>query len=169
MQDGQWAPAALDPEQLRDLQLERLRQTLARVASNVSHYAQVFRDTGLAPGDIARLEDISKLPFTTKDDLRKAYPFGFFAVPRYKICRIHVSSGTTGTPTVVGYTERDLATWTGLMARCLATAGAGRGHLVHNAYGYGLFTGGLGFTTVRNVWVRRCCPSAAARPSVRCS
>ena len=145
MQDRQWAPTTLDPEQLRDVQLKRLRQTLVRVAGAVPHYTRAFREAGFAPDDLTRLGDISRLPFTTKDDLRKAYPFGLFAVPREEIRRIHVSSGTTGTPTVVGYTERDLETWTGLMARCLAAAGAVRGDLIHNAYGYGLFTGGLGF------------------------
>ena len=145
MHDRQWAPAALDPEQLRDLQFERLRRTLSLVADAVPHYAQAFREAGVAPGDITQFEDFSRLPFTTKDDLRRAYPSRMFAVPREQIRRIHVSSGTTGIPTVVGYTERDLETWTGLMARCLEVAGAVGGDLVHNAYGYGLFTGGLGF------------------------
>jgi phenylacetate-CoA ligase len=145
VQDRQRARAALDPEQLRDLQLERLRTALALVANTVPHYMLAFREAGVVPDDIRRLEDISNLPFTTKDHLRRAYPVGMFAVPREEISRIHVSSGTTGTPTVVGYTARDLETWTGLMARSLATAGAVPGDLVHNAYGYGLFTGGLGF------------------------
>jgi len=135
---------AMSVDELRALQLKWLQQTMRRVAT-VSHYARVFADIGVRPEDITSLDDLARLPFTTKDDLRANYPFGLFAVPREKIARIHVSSGTTGRPTVVGYTANDIETWAGLIARCLTTAGARPGDFIHNAFGYGLFTGGLGF------------------------
>lgn len=135
--------ASLD--ELRALQLERLKATLARAASRVGHYRKTFARLGIAPGDIKTLDDLAKLPFTTKEDLRQNYPFGMFAVPMTEIARIHASSGTTGKPTVVGYTRRDIETWAMLMARSIRAAGGKPGDKMHIAYGYGLFTGGLGF------------------------
>jgi phenylacetate-CoA ligase len=134
----------LSRSELGDLQAERLRSTLRHVESSVPFYRERFREAGLKPDDIKSVEDISKLPFTNKQDLRDHYPFGLFAVPMEKVARIHASSGTTGKMTVVGYTLRDIDTWAELMARALACAGAKKGDIVHNAYGYGLFTGGLG-------------------------
>jgi phenylacetate-CoA ligase len=115
-----------------------------RVHATVPFYREKFRAAGVAPGDIRTLRDLERLPFTTKQDLRDNYPYGMFAVPMDNVVRIHASSGTTGQPTVVGYTARDVDTWATLMARALASGGAGRGDIIHNAYGYGLFTGGLG-------------------------
>ena len=129
---------------LREVQLERLRATLAHAETNVPHYARAFAEAGVGAHDLLSLDDLARFPFTTKADLRATYPFGMFAVPRGQIARIHASSGTTGQPTVVGYTADDLATWTGLVARSLHAAGLRPGMLVHVAYGYGLFTGGLG-------------------------
>jgi len=143
-------PAVLDPietaslDELRALQTERLRATLAHAYAHVPHYRAAFDGVGVRPGDITGLEDLARLPFTTKEDLRRAYPFGMFAVPREQVARIHASSGTTGQPTVVGYTTADLDTWADVMARSIRAAGGRPGHLLHNAYGYGLFTGGLG-------------------------
>jgi len=129
---------------LRALQLERLRTTLTHAYGRNPHYRQAFDAAGASPQDLVRLEDLSRFPFTTKEDLRANYPFGFFAVPMEQVARIHASSGTTGKPTVVGYTREDLATWSELVARCLRYAGVRPGMRVHVAYGYGLFTGGLG-------------------------
>src|SRR5258706_5832928 len=129
---------------LAALQLKRLRQTVKNAYENVPLHRKRMRKTGIEPGDIRSLEDLARLPFTVKADLRDHYPFGMFARPREKLARLHASSGTTGKPTVVGYTLKDLDTWAGLMARSMACAGARPGDLVHNAYGYGLFTGGLG-------------------------
>ena len=129
---------------LAALQLRRLRQTLKNAYDNVPLHRRRMRGAGIVPGDIRSLEDVASLPYTVKSDLRDAYPFGLFARPRRKLARLHASSGTTGKPTVVGYTAKDLATWSSLMARSLACAGARPGDVVHNAYGYGLFTGGLG-------------------------
>jgi len=126
------------------LQLKRLRQTVKNAYENVPLHRKRMRKLGMEPGDIRSLEDLAKLPFTVKSDLRDHYPFGMFARPRAKVARLHASSGTTGKPTVVGYTLKDLETWAGLMARSMACAGARPGDVVHNAYGYGLFTGGLG-------------------------
>jgi phenylacetate-CoA ligase len=143
-------PAVLDPietasaDELRALQETRLRETLRHAYDNVTHYRTAFDSAGVHPDDITGLDQLTRLPFTTKEDLRRQYPFGMFAVPRERIARIHASSGTTGQPTVVGYTAQDLHTWALLMARSLRAAGARPGHLLHNAYGYGLFTGGLG-------------------------
>ena len=144
------APETLDPEErmsvdeLRALQLTRLRETLHRAYANVPHYRQAFDAAGVHPDDCRDLSDLAKFPTTSKADLRENYPFGMFAVPQEEVRRIHASSGTTGQPTVVGYTARDIDNWAGLMARSLRAAGARPGHKVHNAYGYGLFTGGLG-------------------------
>ncbi len=129
--------------QLEQLQLERLRDSLRR-AAGVPHYAAAFREAGVSPDDLTSLADLARFPFTTKADLRANYPFGMFAVPREQVARVHASSGTTGTPTVVGYTAADVDTWAELMARSIRAAGGLPGDLVHVAYGYGLFTGGLG-------------------------
>ena len=127
------------------LQLERLKRSLTHAYSNVETFKRKFDEQGVHPEDFDALDDLSRFPFTVKDDLRQAYPFGMFAVPRERLVRIHASSGTTGKPTVVGYTQNDIGTWSNLMARCLYAAGARPGQILHNAYGYGLFTGGLGF------------------------
>ena len=126
------------------LQLSRLRATLSRAYRHVPHYRKSFDAAGVHPDDVKELADIAKLPFTTKKDLRDNYPFGMFAVPREQIVRIHASSGTTGKPTVVGYTQNDIDVWADLVARSIRAAGGRRGDMVHVAYGYGLFTGGLG-------------------------
>ncbi len=131
-------------EALKAIQLTRLQATLERVYANVPFYRNSFKKAKITPGDIKSLDDIKRIPFTTKQDLRDNYPYDMFAVPMENIVRIHASSGTTGRPTVVGYTKRDIDTWAGLMARSLAAGGATRGDILHNAYGYGLFTGGLG-------------------------
>src|SRR5215470_62641 len=125
-------------------QTARIKATLARVYDNVPAYRNKFDAARVHPSDFSALEDLAKFPFTTKQDLRDNYPFGMFAVPREQVLRLHASSGTTGKPTVVGYTRADLDLWSDLMARSLACAGARPGDIVHNAYGYGLFTGGLG-------------------------
>ncbi|MBI9110185.1 phenylacetate--CoA ligase family protein [Maridesulfovibrio ferrireducens] len=131
-------------EELEALQLKRLKQLCERVYANVPFYTKKFKELGITPDDINSLSDLQKLPFTEKQDLRNHYPFGLFAVSRENIVRIHSSSGTTGKATVVGYTKRDIANWAGLMARAFAMAGATPEDIIHNAYGYGLFTGGLG-------------------------
>ena len=131
-------------EELGRLQLERLQWSLKHAYENVPHYRRKFDAAGVKPADCKRLEDLRRFPFTTKADLRESYPYGMFAVPLERIVRIHASSGTTGKPTVVGYTARDIDTWTHLMARSIRAAGARPGDKVHVAYGYGLFTGGLG-------------------------
>jgi phenylacetate-CoA ligase len=132
-------------EALEAIQVRRLQATAARVYNTVPFYRKRFDEMGLKPDHIRTLDDLRKLPFTDKDDLRDNYPFGMFAVPMDNVVRIHASSGTTGKPTVVGYTARDVQTWSELMARTLVAAGATKNDIVHNAYGYGLFTGGLGF------------------------
>ncbi|MDP9088023.1 MAG: phenylacetate--CoA ligase [Pseudomonadota bacterium] len=142
--------SALDPifhatrEELESLQLERLRSTLHHAYENNASYRRKFDAAGVRPGDLHSLDCLAKFPFTTKSDLREAYPFGFFAVPMERVARIHASSGTTGKPTVVGYTKNDLSVWSGLVARSIRAAGGRAGMKVHIAYGYGLFTGGLG-------------------------
>ncbi|HKS85181.1 MAG TPA: phenylacetate--CoA ligase [Pseudolabrys sp.] len=129
---------------LTELQTARLKQTLDSAYTAVAHYRKKFDAAGVRPQDFKSLSDIARFPFTLKSDLRDNYPFGMFAVPRDQVLRVHASSGTTGKPTVVGYTKGDLNTWADLMARSFASAGALPGDIVHNAYGYGLFTGGLG-------------------------
>lgn len=129
---------------LTALQLTRLRRTLDHAYANVPHFRRKFDDAKVKPADLKSLADIARFPFTQKTDLRDNYPFGMFAAPRDQLVRLHASSGTTGKPTVVGYTKGDLDRWSDLMARSLACAGARPGDVVHNAYGYGLFTGGLG-------------------------
>ncbi|GAA3583144.1 phenylacetate--CoA ligase [Klugiella xanthotipulae] len=134
----------LSRDEIREVQLSGLQQTVRHAYANVPLYTRKFDEAGVHPDDIRSLEDVEKLPFTTKEDLRQTYPFGMFAVPMERVARIHASSGTTGRPTVVGYTSGDLDIWSGLVARSLRAAGVRPGMKVHNAYGYGLFTGGLG-------------------------
>ena len=131
-------------DELQALQLQRLKATLQHAYTNVPHYRKSFDDQGTHPDDLKTLSDLSKFPFTTKADLRANYPFGMFAVPREQVVRIHASSGTTGKPTVVGYTQEDIDTWSSLVARSIRASGGRAGDIVHVAYGYGLFTGGLG-------------------------
>ena len=135
---------AFDADELRALQLDRLRDTLTRVHEHVPYYRRAFEQAGVHPSDVTSPADLARLPFTTKEDLRRNYPFGMFAVPREQVNRVHASSGTTGRPTVVGYTAEDIATWAEVMARSIHAAGGRPGDVVHVAYGYGLFTGGLG-------------------------
>jgi phenylacetate-CoA ligase len=143
-------PGDLEPietasrDELAALQLSRLRTTLARAYENVPHYRRAFDRAGVRPDDCKALADLARFPFTVKTDLRDNYPFGMFAVPRTDVVRIHASSGTTGKPTVVGYTRNDIDTWATVMARSIRAAGGRAGDIVHVAYGYGLFTGGLG-------------------------
>ena len=143
-------PADLEPierasrDELHALQLARLEKTLQHVYAHVEHYRCSFDQAGVHPSDLHELSDLRRFPFTTKKDLRDNYPFGLFAVPRAQVSRIHASSGTTGKPTVVGYTAADIDTWANLVARSIRAAGGRPGDMVHIAYGYGLFTGGLG-------------------------
>ena len=143
-------PGALEPierasrDELQALQLERLQWTLRHAYENVPHHRAAFDAKGVHPSDLRSLADLARFPFTTKSALRDAYPYGLFAVPRERLVRLHASSGTTGKPTVVGYTQRDIDTWADLVARSIRAAGGRPGDLVHVAYGYGLFTGGLG-------------------------
>jgi phenylacetate-CoA ligase len=141
-----WQPKieTMDREQLEELQLKRLKKTVNCVHKNVPFYTKKLGDAGVKPGDIKTLDDLKKLPFTKKNDLRDNYPFGLFAVPMNKISRIHASSGTSGKSTVVGYTKKDLDTWADLMARCFYMVGVRPEHVFQNAANYGLFTGGLG-------------------------
>ena len=144
------APGDLEPiesasrDELQALQLQRLQWTLRHAYDNVAHYRQAFDAHGVHPSDCRQLADLARFPFTTKADLRANYPFGMFAVPRAKVLRIHASSGTTGKPTVVGYTQGDIERWADLVARSIRASGGRPGDIVHVAYGYGLFTGGLG-------------------------
>ncbi|MGA7433707.1 MAG: AMP-binding protein, partial [Xanthobacteraceae bacterium] len=144
------AAGACDPiesasrDELRALQLKRFKEALSR-AAGVPHYQKKFAAAGIQLGDIRSLDDLAQFPFTTKDDLRQNYPFGMFAVPMNEIVRVHASSGTTGKPTVVGYTRGDIEMWARLMARSMRAGGGRPGDKMHIAYGYGLFTGGLGF------------------------
>src|SRR5689334_14143403 len=150
MQDLSPRPGDLDPietasvDQLRALQTERLVWSVHHAYAHVPHYRASFDAHGVHPDDITSIDDLARLPFTTKADLRENYPFGMFAVPREEVVRVHASSGTTGRPTVVGYTRADLDTWATVVARSIRAAGGRAGHVLHNAYGYGLFTGGLG-------------------------
>jgi len=143
-------PGDLDPietasrDEISALQLQRLKWTLKHAYDNVPHYKQKFDAAGVHPDDLKTLADLAKFPFTTKADLRDNYPFGLFAVPRSQVSRVHASSGTTGKPTVVGYTKGDIDRWADLVARCIRAAGGRPGDICHIAYGYGLFTGGLG-------------------------
>ena len=143
-------PGELEPietasrDELAALQLARLQWSLRHAYDNVAHYREAFDRAGIHPGDCSTLADLSRFPFTAKADLREHYPFGMFAVPRERVARIHASSGTTGKATVVGYTRNDVDTWATVMARSIRAAGGRAGDIVHVAYGYGLFTGGLG-------------------------
>jgi len=134
----------LPREALEALQLKRLQQVVQRVYHTVGFYKRTFDAAGATPDDIRTISDLQRLPFTTKQDLRDNYPFGLFAVPMSSVVRLHASSGTTGRSTVVGYTHRDIETWSELVARCFVGAGLTKNDIIHNAYGYGLFTGGLG-------------------------
>ncbi|MGE4545442.1 MAG: phenylacetate--CoA ligase family protein [Pedobacter sp.] len=134
----------LPREAIEALQLKRLQHAVERVYATVPFYREAFQKAGVTPDKIKSLSDLQRLPFTLKQDMRDNYPYGLFAVPMERIVRIHASSGTTGKPTVVGYTRRDIEIWSELMARSFGAAGVGRGDVIHNAYGYGLFTGGLG-------------------------
>jgi phenylacetate-CoA ligase len=131
-------------DEIAALQLERLRWTLQHAYDNVAHYRSAFDRAGVHPDDLRTLTDLARFPTTSKDDLRRSYPFGMFAVPRQQVVRIHASSGTTGKPTVVGYTSHDIEVWAEVCARSIRAAGGRAGHIVHVVYGYGLFTGGLG-------------------------
>jgi phenylacetate-CoA ligase len=150
MQDRRPPRDTLDPmetasrDELAALQLDRLRWTLRHAYENVPHYRKAFDAAGVVPDDLRELGDIANFPFTTKEDLRANYPFGMFAVPRPEVVRVHASSGTTGHAAVVGYTARDIDMWADVMARSIRAAGGRPGDVVHVAYGYGLFTGGLG-------------------------
>ncbi|MBU1611874.1 MAG: phenylacetate--CoA ligase, partial [Proteobacteria bacterium] len=135
---------SLPREDLEKLQLRRLQSLCERVYNNVPAYKKKFDEKNIKPEDIKTLSDVQHLPFTEKQDLRNNYPFGLFAVSMDNIVRVHSSSGTTGKATVVGYTQRDIDTWSNLMARCFMACGLGPKDIIHNAYGYGLFTGGLG-------------------------
>ena len=143
-------PATYDPieaasvDEIRSLQLQRLKDAVRYAHERVEHYRRAFEAAGVHPDDLRDLADLARFPFLHKDDLRQNYPFGMFAVPRAEVARVHASSGTTGKPTVVGYTADDIATWSGLMARSIHAAGGRPGDIAHIAYGYGLFTGGLG-------------------------
>jgi phenylacetate-CoA ligase len=144
------APDGLEPietasrDELQALQLQRLQWSLKHAYDHVPHYRRAFDERGVHPGDLKSLRDLALFPFTTKQDLRANYPFGMFAVPREQVVRVHASSGTTGKPTVVGYTQGDIDHWANLVARSIRASGGRRGDIVHIAYGYGLFTGGLG-------------------------
>ncbi|KQW39922.1 phenylacetate--CoA ligase PaaK [Rhizobacter sp. Root404] len=144
------APGELDRietasrDEIAALQLQRLKTTLQRAYANVPHYKQAFDAKGVHPDDLKQLADLAKFPFTVKKDLRDNYPFGLFAVPREEVVRLHASSGTTGKPTVVGYTANDISNWADLVARSIRAAGGRKGDIIQIAYGYGLFTGGLG-------------------------
>ena len=144
------APSELEPierasrDELQALQLQRMQWSLRHAYDNVPHYRAAFDAAGVHPDDLRTLADIARFPFTTKKELRDNYPFGMFAVPQERVVRVHASSGTTGKPTVVGYTQNDIDTWADVVARSIRAAGGRRGDMVHIAYGYGLFTGGLG-------------------------
>jgi len=144
MKKGLHAIETASRDEIVALQTERLKWTLGHVYDNVPHYRAKFDAAGVHPGDFRELADLRRFPFTDKQDLRNNYPYGMFAVPREKVARIHASSGTTGKPAVVGYTQRDIGTWADLIARSIHAAGGRPGDIVHVAYGYGLFTGGLG-------------------------
>lgn len=150
MRDLSPKPADLEPierasiDEIRALQLDRLKWSLTHAYQNVPMYRQRFDDAGVHPDDLKSLSDLAKFPFTHKNDLRENYPFGLFAVPKDQIVRLHASSGTTGKPTVVGYTKNDITMWSDVLARSLRASGLRAGDMIHNAYGYGLFTGGLG-------------------------
>lgn len=156
-------------DEIAALQLERLKWTLSHAYQNVPHYKKAFDAAGVHPEDLQQLSDIARFPFTTKQDLRDNYPFGMFAVPRERVSRVHASSGTTGKPTVVGYTARDLDNWANLVARSIRAAGGKPGDIVHVSYGYGLFTGGLGAHYGAERLGCTVVPMSGGRPRSRCS
>ena len=170
MRDLTPARETLDPieiasrDEIAALQLARLKATLAHAHANVPFYRDRLDEAGLHPDDVTSLEDLERVPFTTKADLREHYPFGLFAVPRERVARVHASSGTTGKPTVVGYTRADIEVWADLVARSLRAAGTRAGDVVHVAYGYGLFTGGLVFTLADTAFAFAC--NGHNRPAV---
>jgi len=141
-----WQPKfeLMEREELEELQLRRLKSVVEKVYKNVPFYQRKFREAGITPQDIQSLKDVVRLPTTRKQDLRDNYPFGLFAVPREEVVRVHASSGTTGKPTVVGYTARDIETWSDIMARDFVMVGVNKGDIFQNAVNYGFFTGGLG-------------------------
>ena len=145
----------MNPEEMKKLQLRRLQQSLNLVYDNVPFYKQKFKEAGITPDDIKTLEDVSKVPFTRKTDLRDNFPFGLFAAKLDDIVRIHSSSGTSGKPTVVGYTAKDIETWSDMIARCLTMIGLSKSDVLQNSMNYGLFTGGLGFHHGTEVLVGR--------------
>ncbi len=144
-----------DRSEIRELQAERLRETVERACENVPFYREKLDEAGIEPGEIESVDDVRKLPTTTKEDFRDEYPDGLFAVDDDELTRIHASSGTTGKPKIVGYTDADVDVWSEVVARSLAAAGTEAGDTVQNAYGYGLFTGGLGLTTASRSSARR--------------
>src|SRR5215212_8601331 len=150
MIDASYVPYGLEPiekasrDEITGLQITRLKWSLRHAYDNIPAYKKKFDAAGVKPSDLSTLEDLARFPFTTKQDLRENYPFGMFAVPQGQIARVHGSSGTTGKPTVVGYTKRDIDTWADVVARSIRASGGRPGDIVHVAYGYGLFTGGLG-------------------------
>ncbi|MES2351451.1 MAG: phenylacetate--CoA ligase, partial [Pseudomonadota bacterium] len=143
-------PSDLEPieraskDELQALQLQRMQWSLKHAYENVAHYRAAFDAAGVHPDDLSTLGDLARFPFTGKKELRDNYPFGMFAVPQDRVVRVHASSGTTGKPTVVGYTQSDIDTWANVVARSIRAGGGRRGDMVHISYGYGLFTGGLG-------------------------
>ncbi len=165
--------AELDPieiasiDEIRALQLQRLKWSLRHAYDNVAMYKERFDAVGVHPDDLQQLSDLSKFPFTYKNDLRDNYPFGLFAVPREQILRLHASSGTTGKPTVVGYTAGDISNWADLVARSLRAAGLRRGDMVHNAYGYACSPAGWARIMALKSWARPWCQCRAARPKNR--
>ena len=167
------APQELDPaermsvDELRATQLTRLQWTLKHAYENVPLYKRKFDEAGVHPEDLKALEDLRHFPHTTKDDLRDTYPFGMLAVPQEQVSRIHASSGTTGRPTVVGYTKDDIDTWASVVARSVRAAGGRPGQKVHVSYGYGLFTGGLGAHAGAENWAAPSSPPPVARPPSR--
>ena len=153
--------------ELRDLQLQRLQAVVTRAWQHVKLFRDRMDERGLAPEDICSLDDIAKLPFTQKSDLRDTYPFGLFASPMKDVVRLHASSGTTGKPIVVAYTQEDVDVWTSVLVRCFAGCGLHRGDIIQIAYGYGLFTGGLGAHYGAEGWARRWFQPPAATPTGR--
>ena len=166
---GIWDPTheCMPREELEQLQLERLQATLNRAYKNVTCYRNKFNNQEIVPEDIQSLTDLTKLPFTTKDDLRLNYPYGMFAVPLREVVRIHSSSGTTGKPTVVGYTKNDVKTWSNLVARFLTAAGVTHDDVVQIAFGYGLFTGAFGLHYGAEQIGASVIPMGAATPKSR--
>lgn len=157
----------LPRQALEALQLKRLQATVARVCTSVPFYRQSFDRAGITPDSVKSLADLQRLPFTLKQNMRDSYPYGLFAAPMEEIVRIHASSGTTGKPTVVGYTRKDIDTWSELMARSYAAAGVHRGDIIHNSYGYGLFTGALAPTMARRSSALQSSPCRGGTPRSR--